>query len=177
MQIQLAFKRLFLAPAKTFAAPMMPGARVRVVDGMVWATTTGDPDDVWLGAGDEHTVQSRGLTVIESLAPSTIELIPPAHGERQSMQGSFRSGHLPDPAPLDRGITRFLAAVAMTVISVGLLVVLPAKIESGSWSAQPLVASKTDPSEAVDDERGAEKPMLQMITQESSSARSATRVQ
>ena len=77
MQIRLAFKRMLLGPGKTFAVPMVAGARVRVVDGMVWATTSSSPDDVWLGAGEEHTVQSPGLTVIESVDHSTVELIPP----------------------------------------------------------------------------------------------------
>jgi hypothetical protein len=51
MQIRLAFKRMFLRPGTTFAVPMVAGARVRVVDGMIWATTSSSPDDVWLGAG------------------------------------------------------------------------------------------------------------------------------
>ena len=58
MQIRLSFKRMFLAPGKTFAVPTVAGARVRVVDGLVWATTSSTRDDVWLRAGDEHTVQS-----------------------------------------------------------------------------------------------------------------------
>ena len=54
MQIPLSFKRMFLAPGKTFAVPTVAGSRVRVVDGLVWATTSSSPEDVWLGAGDEH---------------------------------------------------------------------------------------------------------------------------
>jgi len=37
---------MFLAPGKTFAVPTVSGARVRVVDGLVWATTSSSPDDV-----------------------------------------------------------------------------------------------------------------------------------
>ena len=78
MKIRLSFKRMFLAPGKTFAVPTVSGARVRVVDGLVWATTSSSPDDVWLGAGEEYTVPSPGLTVIESIGHSTVELVPPA---------------------------------------------------------------------------------------------------
>src|SRR5438270_618042 len=58
MQIRLAFKHMFLEPGKTFAVPTVAGARVRVVDGKVWATTSSSPDDVWLGAGEEYTRRS-----------------------------------------------------------------------------------------------------------------------
>jgi hypothetical protein len=82
-------------------------------------------------------VTRRGLTVIESVTPSTVELIPPPAGR-----------------PLGRILNRFdiavpklacrLAAVAMTAIMIGLLVVLPASTQTGGASAmpsQPIVAT------------------------------------
>lgn len=77
MQIRLAFEKILLDPGKTFSVATVPGATVRVVDGVVWATTSGNLDDIWLRAGQEHTIQNRGLTVIESAAPSIVELLPP----------------------------------------------------------------------------------------------------
>jgi hypothetical protein len=134
MQIPLSFKRMFLSPGKTFAVPTVSGARVRVVDGLVWATTSSSPDDVWLGAGDEHTVQSAGLTVVESVTPSTVEIIPPtATGTRGHIMNRYE-------IKIPRAACHF-AAIAMTAITIGLLVVLPAKLGSGSQEARPQLAS------------------------------------
>ncbi len=80
MQMRLAFEKIVLDSGKTFSVAAIPGARVLVIDGMVWATTSGNLDDVWLRAGQEHTIQSRGLTVIESASRSIVELLPPAKG-------------------------------------------------------------------------------------------------
>jgi hypothetical protein len=128
---------MLLEGGKTFSFATVAGARVRVLDGMVWATTSASPNDVWLRSGEEHTVTRRGLTVIESVTPSTVELIPPPAGR-----------------PLGRILNRFdiavpklacrLAAVAMTAIMIGLLVVLPASTQTGGASAmpsQPIVAT------------------------------------
>ena len=134
MQIRLAFKRMFLGPGKTFAVPMVAGARVRVVDGMVWATTSSSPDDVWLGAGEEHTVQSPGLTVIESVDHSTVELIPPTETNTR--------GHIMNryEITIPRAVCN-IAAIAMTAITIGLLVVLPAKLGSDTQEARSRLAS------------------------------------
>ena len=81
MGIRLSFQTIILGCGKTFAVPAVPGSRIRVLDGLVWATTSGSLDDVWLRKGQEHTVQRRGMTVIESAGRSTVELIPPASNE------------------------------------------------------------------------------------------------
>ena len=73
-----------------------------------------------------------------------------------------------------------IAAVAMTAITIGLLVVLSAKMESASHEVRTLAASKsvaTEPTEVVIGQpRATGKPVPQMITQDSS-ARSSTRIQ
>jgi hypothetical protein len=73
-----------------------------------------------------------------------------------------------------------IAAIAMTAITIGLLVVLPAKMESGSQEVRTLAASKaatTASTEVVISQpRATGKPVPQMITQDSS-ARSSTRIQ
>jgi hypothetical protein len=134
MQIRLAFKRMFVGPGKTFAVPTVAGARVRVVDGMVWATTSSSPDDVWLGAGEEHTVQSPGLTVIESVDHSTVELIPPTKtGTRGHITNRYE-------ITIPRAVCN-IAAIAMTAVTIGLLVVLPARLGPGSQEARSRLAS------------------------------------
>lgn len=136
MKIPFSFRRMFLDPGKTFAVPTVAGARVRVVDGMVWATTSNSPDDVWLGAGDEHTIGEPGLTVIESVARSTVEIIPPcANNARGRAAAEYR---------FESAVVRAaanLAAVAMTAITLGLLVVLPAKLASSSHETRSLAPS------------------------------------
>ena len=173
MQIPLSFKRMFLSPGKTFAVPTVSGARVRVVDGLVWATTSSSPDDVWLGTGDEHTVQSAGLTVVESVARSTVEIIPPtASGTR---------GHIMNRYEIDipRAACR-IAAIAMTAVTIGTLVVLPAKLESARHELRQPVTSNVlaaTPAEwAISQPGGMVKPQEQTITQASSGVGPPTRV-
>jgi hypothetical protein len=52
-----------------------PGERVRVLYGRVWVTAEGDSRDAFLAAGEEVSLASRGLAVIEALGPARIELI------------------------------------------------------------------------------------------------------
>ena len=84
MTIKLAFGKTLLDPGKTLVVPAGQRGTLRVHDGLVWATSSGDRDDVWLRAGQEHRLQSSGLTVIESTARSTVELIPPCANDASS---------------------------------------------------------------------------------------------
>jgi hypothetical protein len=130
MQTPLSFRRMLLEAGRTFSFATVAGARVRVLDGMVWATTSPSPHDIWLRSGEEHTVTRRGLTVIESVTPSTVELIPPSAVKT--------CGRIPNR--YDVAVPKLvcqLAAVAMTAIMIALLVVLPASVESGSPSQLP----------------------------------------
>jgi Protein of unknown function (DUF2917) len=135
MQIRFASKEIFLDPGKTFSVATVPGARVRVVDGMVWATTSGSLDDVWLRAGQEHTVQSRGLTVIESAARSIVELRPPPTTDtRQSMPliARFPIPHWLHVVQLDLG------AAIVVVVVIGLTVVAGHRFAHGVESLQAM---------------------------------------
>src|SRR4249920_2547175 len=73
---------------ETVVVPPHAKVRLRVHDGVVWATSSGDLDDVWLRAGQEHALADKGLTVIESTARATIELVPAAAND----------GHVGQPA-------------------------------------------------------------------------------
>ena len=174
MQIQLAFKRMFLEPGKTFAVPTVAGARLRVVDGTVWATTSSNPDDVWLGAGEEHTLQNPGLTVIESVAHSTVELIPPTAtpGTRGHIMNRYE-------IKIPRAACN-IAAIAMTAITIGLLVILPARMGSDKHEfRQPLTSNvlAATPVESVDSRLGdTVKPAERTITQAASGVAPPTRI-
>jgi len=182
MQIPLSFKRMFLPPGKTFAVPTVAGARVRVVDGLVWATTSNSPDDVWLGAGDEHTVQNPGLTVVESVAHSTVELIPPGANGPTPTGPNGRRGHIMNryQIKIPRAACNF-AAIAMTAITLGVLVVLPAKMESARNETRqpvPSIVLATPPAKSVVSQPdGTVKPPEATITQASSGVAPPTRVQ
>ena len=77
MRIPLALAKLDLVPGKPFAATIPEGARIRVVAGTIWATTSGSPEDTWLQPGEEHQVPKGGLTVLEAAGTrSTVELLP-----------------------------------------------------------------------------------------------------
>jgi hypothetical protein len=175
MKIPLSFKRMFLEPGKTFAVPTIAGARLRVVDGMVWATTSSNPDDVWLGAGEEHTLQNPGLTVIESVARSTVELIPPpaTPGTRGHIMNRYE-------IKIPRAACN-IAAIAMTAITMGLLVILPARMGSDRHEfRQPLTSNvlAVTPVEAVDSRLGGTvKPAERTITQAASGVAPPTRSQ
>ena len=82
MSIALAYRQYTLAPGEAFAVPTVPGAMLRVVQGLVWATTSNRPADTWLRKGEEHEVETAGLTVIEASLPSVVELLPPIRGRR-----------------------------------------------------------------------------------------------
>jgi hypothetical protein len=78
MGTMLAFGKTLLDPGKTLVVPSGRCATIRVHEGLVWATSSGNLDDVWLSAGQEHKLPKRGRTVIESTRRSTIEVIPPS---------------------------------------------------------------------------------------------------
>ena len=76
MTMKLAFGKTLLDAGKTLVVPAGTCAAIRVHDGLVWATSSGSLDDVWLSAGQEHALPKRGKTVIESTLRSTIECVP-----------------------------------------------------------------------------------------------------
>ena len=76
MTIRLAFGKILLDAGKTLVVPAGRCATIRVHDGLVWATSSGNLDDVWLSAGQEHKLRKQGKTVIESAKRSTIEVVP-----------------------------------------------------------------------------------------------------
>jgi hypothetical protein len=52
-----------------------PGAKVRVLYGSIWLTEEGLPQDAIAGSGDEVALRARGAALLESLAPSRVEIV------------------------------------------------------------------------------------------------------
>ena len=119
MAMKLSFGKFLLEAGRTHAVPTGAGARIRVHDGVVWATTSGELDDVWLRSGQEHVVQNAGLTVIESAARSTVELLPPAANDLWQPDASLTWLRLPGWLD-DMGTMAFLAAAAGLVVLVAM---------------------------------------------------------
>ena len=55
-----------------------PGTRIRVLFGSMWLTEEGCAQDVFAGCGDEVTLKSGGLSVIEGLGAARVQVIDPA---------------------------------------------------------------------------------------------------
>jgi len=126
MRIPLPIVRIELDTGKTAAVATPRGAGLRVVDGRIWATTSGDLADVWLAAGQEHRVPKRGLTVLEAAgARATVELTPPTEHSRS----------------VQRAICGFSAAV-LTAFTIAVAVILPAQVDAGRPTPQHLVSAK-----------------------------------
>jgi len=71
------FRTLDLPGGTLVPFPSMPGERVRILYGRVWLTEEGNVHDAFLGSGEEVSLHSRGLAVIEALGPARIEWIEP----------------------------------------------------------------------------------------------------
>jgi hypothetical protein len=54
-----------------------PGTRVRVLFGSMWLTEEGREQDIFAHCGDELTLRSGGLSVIEGLGAARVQLIDP----------------------------------------------------------------------------------------------------
>lgn len=69
------FKTLDLPGGTLMPLAAVPGERVRVLCGRIWLTEEGSPHDAFLGRGEEVSLDTRGLAVIEALGPARIQLI------------------------------------------------------------------------------------------------------
>jgi Protein of unknown function (DUF2917) len=108
---------------ETVVVPPYANVKLRVHDGVVWATSSGDLDDVWLFAGQEHALADKGRTVIESTARATIELVPSAANDGLAGQPPLHWSRA--PAWLDgAGTLIALAAIVALMATAALQVVL-----------------------------------------------------
>ena len=69
------FKTLDLPGGTLMPFSSVPGERVRVVCGRVWLTEEGNPNDVFLGHGEEVALGTHGIVVLEALGAARVQLI------------------------------------------------------------------------------------------------------
>ncbi len=77
MKHSSVFRTLELPGGTLVPFASVPGERVRVLCGRVWLTEEGSPHDAFLGRGEELSLGTRGLAVIEALSTARIQLLEP----------------------------------------------------------------------------------------------------
>lgn len=50
------------------------GTRVRCLQGTIWITVANEPDDVFLGSGQSYLIPRNGLSLVERIGNSSIQL-------------------------------------------------------------------------------------------------------
>lgn len=50
------------------------GTRVRCLRGTIWITVANEPDDVFLGSGQSYLISRNGLSLVEWIGNSSIQL-------------------------------------------------------------------------------------------------------
>ena len=85
------FKTLDLPGGALLPFASVPGERVRVVCGRVWLTEEGSPRDAFLATGEEASLDTRGLAVIETLSPARIQLVEPVSVSKTMRSAARRS--------------------------------------------------------------------------------------
>src|SRR5512137_2567077 len=74
------FRTLDLPGGSLIPFTSVPGERVRILYGRVWLTEEGSARDAFLASGDEVSLGSRGLAVIEALGPARVQLVEDVRG-------------------------------------------------------------------------------------------------
>jgi hypothetical protein len=50
------------------------GTRIRCLRGTIWITVANEPDDVFLGSGQSYLISRNGLSLVERIGNSSIQL-------------------------------------------------------------------------------------------------------
>lgn len=69
------FRTLDLPGGSLVPFTSIPGERIRVLYGRIWLTEEGVSRDVFLASGEEVSLGSRGLAVIEAFGPARIQMV------------------------------------------------------------------------------------------------------
>lgn len=56
------------------------GTRVRCLRGTIWITVANEPDDVFLDSGQSYLISRNGLSLVERIGNSSIQLESPRPG-------------------------------------------------------------------------------------------------
>lgn len=94
MDHDLSYAAQTIAPRGTLMLRNAAGRRIDVLRGSVWLTQERDRDDVFIGTGQDFTVQKSGDTVLQALGvePAVLMVAPPPPPKRGE------SGHSPSLA-------------------------------------------------------------------------------
>jgi hypothetical protein len=85
------FRTLDLPGGSLVPFTAVPGERVRILYGRVWLTEEGNPNDAFLASGEEVSLGSRGLAVIEALGPARVQLYEDARGPSAVVRAAARA--------------------------------------------------------------------------------------
>jgi hypothetical protein len=75
MNAQLPSLHVSLAAREPLSVREAKGTRVRVLEGMVWITEEGYPDDFFVSAGETFVVQGEGQAVLLADQTARVELV------------------------------------------------------------------------------------------------------
>lgn len=98
--IQRLPQTLCIAPSTTACLHDARGVILEVTRGCAWVTQEGNPDDVFVSAGEQLCIARDGLTIVSghATAQSTVTFSLPAPGERglwRSLRRLWRAEPLP----------------------------------------------------------------------------------
>lgn len=85
MKIDLADGELCLFEDRPLRVSGATGVYIYCASGTIWITTSDDPSDTFLCAGQRYQIGSRKLTLIESIGQARIRLEYPAPGRLASL--------------------------------------------------------------------------------------------
>lgn len=75
MRNRLSIPAFRIPPGQTRSVTASPGDSLFVVSGLVWATQTGNPADLWLAAGHRYMLEGHGTAVVEAPRGATVALV------------------------------------------------------------------------------------------------------
>ena len=92
MKIDLSAWSLRLPRGAALRLTAARGVEVRALEGRVWLTEEGSPEDVFLGAGDAHTIGNNGRVVIQADRDAALVLEAPGGALPPARLGALRCG-------------------------------------------------------------------------------------
>ncbi|MGB4063150.1 MAG: DUF2917 domain-containing protein [Azonexus sp.] len=67
-------EEICLQPGRPIRLNDAAGTRVRCLRGTIWITVANEPDDVFLGSGQSYLISRNGLSLVERIGNSSIQL-------------------------------------------------------------------------------------------------------
>jgi hypothetical protein len=74
MHSQRVSEEICLQPGDPIRLHDAAGTRVRCLRGTIWITVANEPDDVFLGSGQSYLISRNGLSLVERISNSSIQL-------------------------------------------------------------------------------------------------------